>query len=245
MPWWPCSVSTSTNSSTVSVSGFWRPVSTLASLTGLSSGRTTWDRVRVRMRSAAMAGSPRLTNLYDELQSYSISIEESSAADFESSRRTEPRNVESSARRRTGAPAGASGVASAGRFGCQVRRHGASAEGAPSGFGRQYRRVGVEQARLHHARIRTGATAFRKGTAAACSARRRSTLFVGTPDRIRTGATAVRGRPRDRRTTLAISECAGQGHNPRLATVGRFGLFLELVLPQCCPRALDRDPRSQ
>jgi hypothetical protein len=41
MPAWPCSVTTSTNSSTVSVNGFWRPVSTFASLTGVSSGSTT------------------------------------------------------------------------------------------------------------------------------------------------------------------------------------------------------------
>ena len=36
MPVSPCSVVTSTKSSTVSVSGFCRPVSTLASLTGLA-----------------------------------------------------------------------------------------------------------------------------------------------------------------------------------------------------------------
>ena len=34
----------------------------------------------------------------------------------------------------------------------------------------------------------------RNGRAAACSARRRSTVLLGTPDRIRTGATALRGR---------------------------------------------------
>ena len=36
MPSWPCSVVTSTNRSTDSVSGFCRPVRTLASLTGFS-----------------------------------------------------------------------------------------------------------------------------------------------------------------------------------------------------------------
>ena len=51
MPVRPCSVVTSTKSSTVSVSGFCLPVSTLASLTGLAIGRTTWDSVRLRMES--------------------------------------------------------------------------------------------------------------------------------------------------------------------------------------------------
>ena len=73
MPWWPCSVFTSTKSSTVSVSGFWRPVSTLASLTGLSSGSTTWDRRRWRIWSdmAVLLVGDRVciavsANLYDE-----------------------------------------------------------------------------------------------------------------------------------------------------------------------------------
>lgn len=35
---------------------------------------------------------------------------------------------------------------------------------------------------------------------------------------------------------LEISECTGQRHNLRLAVVDRFGLFLDLVLPQCCPK---------
>lgn len=37
--------------------------------------------------------------------------------------------------------------------------------------------------------------------------------------------------------TLEITETAGQRHNWGLAAVGHFGLFLDLVLPQCCPRA--------
>ena len=51
MPSRPCSVVSSTKSITVSVSGFWRPVRTLASLTGLASGSTTWDSLTLRMRS--------------------------------------------------------------------------------------------------------------------------------------------------------------------------------------------------
>ena len=54
MPSRPCSVVSSTKSITVSVSGFCRPVSTLASLTGLGSGSTTCDSVMLRMRSPAV-----------------------------------------------------------------------------------------------------------------------------------------------------------------------------------------------
>jgi hypothetical protein len=38
--------------------------------------------------------------------------------------------------------------------------------------------------------------------------------------------------------TLEINEPAGQRDNTELAMVGSFGLFLTLVLPQCCPRRL-------
>src|SRR5690349_8364344 len=75
----PCSVVSSTKSITVSVSGFWRPVRTLASLTGLGSGSTTCDSFTVRIRSpvvavaaggvrvCVMGGVPRVVaNLYDE-----------------------------------------------------------------------------------------------------------------------------------------------------------------------------------
>lgn len=53
----------------------------------------------------------------------------------------------------------------------------------------------------------------------------------------RRGATAQRERPKDRRTTSEINETAGQSHTWPLAVVGRFRPFLDLVLPQCCPRA--------
>ena len=54
MPWWPSSVLTSAKRKAISVMGFCRPVSTLASLTGTSSGSTTEERDTWRMRSGAM-----------------------------------------------------------------------------------------------------------------------------------------------------------------------------------------------
>ncbi len=43
-------------------------------------------------------------------------------------------------------------------------------------------------------------------------------------------------RPKGHRTTLEIGESAGQSDNGRLGVVGHIRLFLDLVLPQCCPR---------
>ena len=51
MPAWPSSVITSTKSSTVSVSGFCRPVRTLASLIGVASGRVTEESLTQAMVS--------------------------------------------------------------------------------------------------------------------------------------------------------------------------------------------------
>src|SRR5262249_46649673 len=65
----PCSVATSTNSRTVSVNGFWCPVSTFASLTGVSSGSTTCESVRWRMRSDI-----GLPTAYDKLSTHHTSL---------------------------------------------------------------------------------------------------------------------------------------------------------------------------
>ncbi len=68
----------------------------------------------------------------------------------------------------------------------------------------------------------------------------RTAFRTCTPDRIRTGATAVKERPRGCWTMLEISGTAGQGHNWQLAVVERNWHFLDLVLPQCCPEATIR-----
>ena len=52
MPLWPCSLSISANRNATSVSGFWRPVSTLASLIAVLSGRVTEESLSHAMRSA-------------------------------------------------------------------------------------------------------------------------------------------------------------------------------------------------
>ena len=63
MPSMPCSVVTSANRSTVSVSGFCRPVSTLASLTGLASGQ---DDVGKREMANPVGHGNSWNKSYDE-----------------------------------------------------------------------------------------------------------------------------------------------------------------------------------
>src|SRR5262245_52092620 len=69
MPWWPSRVPISANTNAISVSGFCRPVSTLASLTGVASGRLTkdsWtDAMRSPLSAALRASAPTLA--YDTM----------------------------------------------------------------------------------------------------------------------------------------------------------------------------------
>ena len=65
---------------------------------------------------------------------------------------------------------------------------------------------------------------------------------TGTPDRIRTGATALRVRPTERGSWLRIYEHAGQRTFRPLTTVGYVGLQLVLSRPQCGPRQRSGPP---
>src|SRR3954462_14323034 len=61
----------------------------------------------------------------------------------------------------------------------------------------------------------------------------RYALVSSTPDRIRTGATALREQMRTRRPSTKTTECPDQTGFPKLVVVGARRPFSDVLLPQC------------